>query len=184
MKKIIPLLSLLLISQALLAQSVFRLKSGTCSFFSEAPLENIDAKSTKFNAAIDTATQRVVFQMPIRNFVFKNATMQEHFNENYMESDKYPRATFDGKIVENINWSQKGVYQVTVQGKLNIHGVIKERTIPGTIEILENEIKVSTAFQVKLVDHKIEVPTIVIKNIAEIIDVKVNGTFTQQGSSK
>ena len=98
--------------------------------------------------------------------------MQEHFNEKYMESDKYPRATYKGKINENIDWSKNGVYQVSSTGVLNIHNVEKIYTEKGTLTIKDGVFTIEGSFNVKTADHNIEIPTIVVSKIAEVINVK------------
>ena len=97
--------------------------------------------------------------------------MQEHYNENYMESEKFPQATFIGKVNETVDYKANGTHSVTITGKLNIHGVEQPRTISGTIEIKDGKIIIDSKFDVKLVDHKIKVPTSVIEKIAEVIQV-------------
>ena len=126
---------------------------------------------------IDFEKLIIVFSVKIDKFVFKNSLMQEHFNENYMETTKYPNGEFKGKINEKLDWTKDGVYKVTVTGKLTMHGVEKDRTIPGTITIAGQNISIDSKFDVPLKDHNIEVPKLVIKNIAEIISVKVNGNY-------
>ena len=110
--------------------------------------------------------------LSIRSFKFEKAFMEEHFNENYMESDKYKTAVFKGRINEKIDYSSDGSYDVTATGKLNIHGVEQDRTLKGTIVIKDNTITLESAFKVALKDHNIEIPKIVASNIAEEVDVK------------
>lgn len=156
------------------AQDIYVSKNGKASFFSEAPLEDIDATSKKVISAINTKTNKIFFKIPVSSFTFDNGLMQEHFNEKYMESEKYPNATFKGSIENEIDYGQNGVYKVKVIGKLNIHGVERERTINGTIKIENGEITIQCEFIVKVADHKIKVPKLVIMNIAEVVLVKVN----------
>ncbi len=103
--------------------------------------------------------------------------MQEHFNENYMETPKYPNASFRGKINEKIDYKKDGVYKVTCTGKLNMHGVDQLRTIDGTITVKGNEVVLDSQFFVKTVDHKIDVPKVVFEKIAENIKVTVNAKY-------
>jgi hypothetical protein len=167
---------LLTLSIAANAQ-IFISKTCEITFFSEAPLENIDAKNTTAKPILNTTNNEVAVRVPIKGFVFAKALMQEHFNENYMESDKYPNATFKGKINETIDWSKEGTYKVTITGKLDIHGVEKDRTINGTITKKGEEITVNSEFNVKLEDHKIEIPKVVFQNIAETVLVKLNSVM-------
>jgi polyisoprenoid-binding protein YceI len=104
--------------------------------------------------------------------------MQEHFNENYMESDKYVDARFSGKVNENIDWKKDGVYNVTVSGKLTVHGVDKDRTIPGTITVKNGIISILTKFDISCKEHGIKIPSMMTEKIAETVAVTVNGAYT------
>ncbi len=159
------------------ADNIYRLKEGKVSFFSKAPLEDIAAEAKSYAGVINLTNRKVAFQVFITSFEFPNKTMQEHFNENYMESEKYPKATFSGTINEEVDLTKNGTYQVSVAGKLTIHGVEQERTIPGVITMKEGLLSLTSDFKVKLEDHKIKVPSVVVSNIAEVIDVKIAGTF-------
>lgn len=103
--------------------------------------------------------------------------MQEHFNENYMESDTYPVSEFKGKIIDPVDFSKPGTYNVAVKGNLQIHGVTKTYQTQAKITVTANAVTASTAFRVKLEDHKIKIPTIVIAKIAEVVDVKINAVY-------
>ncbi|MBL4577836.1 MAG: YceI family protein [Flavobacteriales bacterium] len=103
--------------------------------------------------------------------------MREHFNENYLETEKYPKASFNGNINEDVDLSKDGTYEVTVTGKLLIHGVEKQRTMTGTIIREGDDISLKGQFQVTLSDHSIRIPKVVIANIAEVIDVKVSARY-------
>ena len=115
----------------------------------------------------------------IKGFTFEKKLMEEHFNEKYMESDKYPYATFTGKINEAVDYKKEGTYKVTITGKLNIHGVEKERTIDGTLTIKGGEISLDSKFNVALKDHKVEIPTLVAQNIAEVVEVTIKATLME-----
>lgn len=160
------------------AQDIQICKEVNIHFFSEAPLENIEAESNKGVAAINPAENTLYFEVPIVTFDFEKDLMEEHFNENYMESEKYPTAIFNGTFDSDISWSEAGEYETTVVGTMNIHGVEQEMTDSGILRIDESgNISIESTFEVKLVDHEIEVPKIVIKNIAEVIEVTVKGQF-------
>lgn len=180
-KSIIVVGSLLLVSafsfQGKKAASLLVFESGKISFFSETPVENIEAHTETYAAVLNPDTKKFAYSVQITSFQFEKKLMQEHFNENYMESEKFPKATFSGEILESINFSEDGKHQVNAKGKLNIHGVEKERTLPVTIEIKGGKAIFSSKFQVKLVDHNIEVPNVVVTNIAETIDVNVQGVL-------
>jgi polyisoprenoid-binding protein YceI len=99
--------------------------------------------------------------------------MEEHFNENYMESQKFPNAVFKGKIQEKVDYTKDGETKVTVKGKMEIHGVTKEETYEGTITKKGNDISVKCLFKVKVADYGIKVPSLYVKNIAEVVDIDV-----------
>lgn len=146
--------------------------------YSEAPLENIEATSSTGVSILNTQTGELHFNIPIRSFNFKKKLMQEHFNENYMESDKYPHAKFKGKINEAIDFSANGTYNVTTTGELEVHGVKRLRTIQGTITVNEGSISIRSRFDTRCADHNIKIPKLVFRNIAETIQVTVTGNFT------
>ena len=103
--------------------------------------------------------------------------MQEHFNENYMESDKYTDARFSGKVNEDIDWKKDGVNNVTVTGKLTIHGVDKDRTIPGVITVKNGVISISSKFDVTCKEHGIKIPTMLAEKVAEVVSINVSGIY-------
>lgn len=145
------------------------------AIFSSTPVEDIRAVSRSGTAAIVGRTKEIVVQVPIKSLEFDRKLMQEHFNENYMESDKYPQAKFKGKIDQNIDFSKDGHYNVSVTGVLSVHGVDKTRTIPGKLSIQDGIVQIFTEFKVACADHKIKIPTLIITKVAEVIDVKVDG---------
>lgn len=154
-------------------------KTCAISFYSDGIIEDIEARNTSAKPILNIKTDSVLFKISIQGFVFEKALMQEHFNETYMESDKYPHAMFRGKINENIDWTKDTTYKVTVTGNLNIHGITKTRTIDGSITIKGGEIMMETKFNVALKDHNITIPTLVVQNIAEIVEVKMKSTLTE-----
>jgi len=161
------------------AQNIQLCKTVNVKIFSEAPLENIEAVSKKAVSAINTEENSLYFEVPIQSLDFEKDLMEEHFNENYIESDKYPTAKYNGNFMGDIKWDTPGIYEVTVKGVLELHGVEQERTDKGTIAIAEDgTISSNAVFNVKCVDHKIKIPKLVIKNIAEEIEVTVSATYT------
>ncbi|MBI1223045.1 MAG: YceI family protein [Bacteroidetes bacterium] len=154
---------------------IYVFESGQIGFFSETPVENIEAHTNTYASVMNVESRKFAFSVQVVSFDFEKKLMQEHFNENYMESEKFPNATFKGGIEEEVNLFKDGIYQVMAKGELEIHGVTKERSIPVKIEVKGGKIYFKSDFQVKLVDHNIEVPNIVVANIAEVINVKVEG---------
>lgn len=151
--------------------------AGIVSFYSKSPLENIEAVNKKVAMVLKTTTNDVQFGATMLNFKFENKFMEEHFNENYVESDKFPTATFRGKISETIDYTKDGEYQVTVKGTMDLHGVTKDIEVPGTLTISGNTIRMNSKFRIKISDYKIKVPSIYVQNIAEEVDITVDGTL-------
>lgn len=160
------------------SSSLYVCKAVKTVLYSEAPIENIEATSVKGFSVIDLGKREVQFNIPIKSFQFKKSLMQEHFNENYLESDKFPNAQFKGKINQAIDASKDGEYSVTVTGDLDVHGVKRPRTIPGAIRIKDNIVSITSKFNVLCKDHNIEIPQLVFQNIAESIQVTISGTFS------
>lgn len=151
--------------------------AGIISFFSKAPLEDIEGVNKKVTMVLKTSTNDVQFGVTMLNFKFSKPLMEEHFNENYVESDKYPICTFKGKINESIDYTKDGEHKVTVKGTMDLHGVTKEVEIPGTLTIKGGNILMNSKFKIKVADYKIKVPSMYVQNIAEEVDVTVNGTL-------
>lgn len=178
MKKIMIGAVALIMSLNISAQDVWKTgKGSTISFFSQAPLEDIFAESDKFSGAINTKTNMVAVFVKVNTLQFENKTQQEHYNEKYMESDKFPKASFKGKIEGISDWSKAGEYEAKAIGKLNIHGVELDRTIPITITIGKNDISATSKFKVKVEDHKVKVPELVFNKVAEEVEIKINADF-------
>lgn len=146
----------------------------TISFFSATKMENIDAVNSVSRPVLNTKTGAFAIQASQNAFIFKSAFMQEHYNENYVESEKFPFATFKGKINETIDYTVNGKTNVTITGDLDMHGVKKNRTIAGVIEVKDGSIILSSKFEVKVADHEIKVPSLYVEKIAEVIQVSFN----------
>lgn len=166
------------------AQVVYSAIEGEVSFFSETPLENIEAHNKSVNSFIDVVHNQIAFIVPVRKFDFEKDLMEEHFNEKYLESDKYPHASFRGKINENIDFSKDGKHAVTSTGNMTIHGVEKEQTFSGEMLIKKGEIFLTSDFTVRLEDYNITIPKIVFSQIAQIIAVKLKVKYTPYKNEK
>lgn len=166
---------LLLVAFSLNAQR-FMTRNGNITFFSEAPLENIEAHNRQVNAAFDAESGDLVFRVLMRSFQFEKALMQEHFNENYVESHKFPNASFAGKVtnLEEIDLSKDGIYPAKVAGILTIRGIDQTVSETGTFEVSDDELTGKCVFSIRLDDYDISIPRAVINNIAEIIEIRVN----------
>ena len=152
-------------------------KNGHIKFYSETPLETIEAMNQQVNSALDAETGDFVFKVLMKSFVFEKALMQEHFNENYVESDKFPNATFQGKVinVSAIDFKKDGVYDATVEGELTIHGITQKINEKGTFTVKPGDkIHGNSKFLIKPADYKIKIPSTVVKNIAETIEVTID----------
>ncbi|MEL7589250.1 MAG: YceI family protein [Prolixibacteraceae bacterium] len=149
----------------------------TISFFSEAPIEDIKSESRDGVSALDAGSGSIYFKVAIRTFEFEKSLMQEHFNENYLESSKYPYAEFNGKIKEPIDLARNGSFPVTVSGNLNIHNVTKNYTVKGLISVKEGKVTANASFPVQVADHEVKIPRLLIKNIAETVQVSVSASY-------
>lgn len=180
MKKVI-LASVLLLSTTSLFAQKYMTRTGKISFYSATPLENIEAFNNEVASVVDSKTGDCAFQVPIKSFKFDRALMQEHFNEEYLESDKYPRADYKGKIdIGGVNFAKDGTYNVKTNGKLTIHGVTREVSFPGTITVKGKSITTATKFHVVPKDYNIAIPKLVEGKIAKQIEVTVNSIMDQK----
>ncbi len=168
----------LFIANSLYAQELFYCEDGIVSFKSDAPLEIIQATSKKLRGILNPLTNEFAFSVDIKTLVGFNSVLQHtHFDENYMETSKYPTATFEGKIIDKIDYSKPGTYEIRSKGILYIHGVKSERIIPCSLTIDDHTIQVSSEFFVLLSDHDITVPKVVRQKIAEQIKVDVKAVL-------
>ena len=123
------------------------------------------------------SSKTLMFVIPVVSFKFEKPLMEEHFNENYLETEKFPTAKFSGTINEELDYTKNGTYDASVTGKLTIHGVEQERSINGTITVKDSQLIFEGKFQIKLEDHDIDIPSIVIENIAEVVDVTASFVY-------
>jgi len=162
-------------------QNILKFSHGTITFVSEAPLELIKASTSEFQAVIDTVSGKFAFSVPISSFIGFNSPLQrEHFNENYLESVKYPKATYSGKIIEAWQTPSSSARKVRTKGKLTIHGVEKEQLIEAVLQKEGKLLHVKSTFKVKTTDYNIKIPKLVVQKIAQEIDVTVDAYFKLQ----
>jgi polyisoprenoid-binding protein YceI len=161
-------------------------KNGYIGFYSHTPIEDIKADNNQVASVLDISTGEMVFQTLIKSFRFEKALMEEHFNENYMESEKYPKATFKGKItnLSAVNFSKNGVYDAVVGGDLTIHNVTNKISTKGTIEIVTGGINATSKFSIVPEDYKISIPGIVRDKINRSLEVIVIMKYTPLESSR
>lgn len=153
-------------------------KTGKAHFFSKGTIEDIEATSKTAVCVLNTQNKKMVVKIKNKSFKFHDGLMEDHFNENYMESDKYEYSSLEALITDNIDFSKDGVYDVNVHGTIDIHGVKQERDFKAKITVKNGAPANGTAkFDVKLADHKIKIPSVVGQNIAEVIAVDVDFDF-------
>ncbi len=163
------------------AQNKFTADNGQIKFASKAQLEMIQANSNKLQGILDPATNKFAFLVNVQSFQGFNSELQrKHFNENYMESEKFTQAKFSGKIIEQIDYTQDNTFDVRAKGELEIHGQKQTRIIKGKITIKGNQVIIETNFMVPLSDHSISIPKIVSQKIATEIEVDINTTLSRQ----
>lgn len=162
------------------AQRIFT-KSANVAFdaTSNKSLEEVEAKTNTGTIVIDAATGAVEAAVLMKSFQFEKALMQEHFNENYVESTKFPKATFKGKITDTskVNFTKDGTYNVSVSGNLTMHGVTKPVTAPATITVKGGKVNAQTDFTVTLADYGISIPSLVADKVAKVVKVAFSGAL-------
>lgn len=156
-------------------------RNGFIGFFSNTPAEDIKADNNQVASVIDISNGEIVFQVLIKSFHFEKTLMEEHFNENYMESEKFPKASFTGKIsnLQSVDINKNGTYEVTVEGDLTIRDVIKKLSVNGTLEVVSGGLNANSKFNLAPEDFNIKIPSVVRENIAKIIEVTVTMKYTR-----
>ena len=154
-------------------QGKFLTNDGTIRFYSHTAIEDITATNDEVAAVIDGQSGEVAIIVVMTGFQFEKKLMQEHFNENYVESEKFPKATFNGRIENNeaVDYGVPGTYDVKVAGKMTIHGVTKSIAAEGTLEVTPDGIVARTAFLLNPEDYDIKIPRVVRNNIAENMEI-------------
>ena len=173
-KRIIGLASVMvLLSVLATAQDKFFTKSGKVSFVSKGNIETITAKHKGVTCVLDSKSGAIQLAVLMKGFEFVKALMQEHFNENYVESDKYPKADFKGQVVNNseVNYTQDGTYNAKAKGTLTLHGVSKEIEIPGKVTVKSGKPQLNADFTILLSDYNIKIPAMVKENISNTVTI-------------
>ncbi|GAB4242285.1 MAG: hypothetical protein Tsb0034_19660 [Ekhidna sp.] len=174
------LTTFLLLSVFLAGAQRFKTYKSHIRFFSDAPMEDIEAVNKQASSIVNVETMDVVMVIPITAFEFKKKLMQDHFNENYLESDKYPRAVFKGKLIGWDGSEKKAVARA--KGSLEIHGVTQEVEIAGDLTFTNDELELASVFMIRLADYDIKIPKAVFYKIAE--EVEVTATFNYKPYEK
>lgn len=152
-------------------QDRFITRQGFISFYSHTPVEDIEAVNNQVLSIVDLHSGAVAVSLLMKSFQFEKALMQEHFNENYVESDKYPKANFEGKIknLPEILSGDNGVAMIS--GDLTIHGITRPITMEGKLEVTDESVRFEGSFMVTVADYDIKIPSIVARNIAKEVKV-------------
>lgn len=170
---IVVLLLMLLMGKA--SGQQYYSKTGRVSFYSQAPMEKIEAYNQSAYVVMDAASGKVELSVLIKGFQFAKALMQDHFNENYMESHIYPKGIFKGSIVnmKEVNLGKDGDYTVNVKGNITMHGVTKPLNTTGHVLVKGGKVTVNAKFDLTVADFNISIPKVVRDNIAKTVDVTV-----------
>jgi len=163
----------LLILPASVFSQTYITRNGNIQFKSKTPLEDIYAENRQVYAVIDVPKKNLAFTCLVKGFLFKKELMQQHFNENYVESDRYPKANFIGSYTGEVDTKKDGIYAVEVQGKLYLHGVTQQIVVPASIEVSNKKLIGTADFKLTPADFNIKIPSLVKDKIAKQIDVHV-----------
>jgi polyisoprenoid-binding protein YceI len=175
-KNIILAFALILSATMSFAQDKYYTKTGKINFTSKAPLEDIEGKNKTVTAVIDSKSGAIQFAVQMKGFEFEKQLMQQHFNENYVESDKFPKGEFKGIITNNseINYTKDGTYTAKVKGKMTIHGVTKDVETTGTIKVDGGKLNTNASFNLLISDYNISIPSVVKDKVSNSIKVTVD----------
>jgi hypothetical protein len=175
-KKTIIFTGFVFITSFVVAQDKYFTKSGSIHFTSKGAIETIQANHKSVTCVLDSKSGAIQFAVLLKGFEFKKALMQEHFNEDYVESDKFPRAEFRGQVVNNndINYTKDGVYNAHVKGKLTLHGETKDVEADGKITVKAGKLQTNSDFSIQMTDYNIHIPSLVKENMSNTVDISVN----------
>ncbi len=173
MRKIVSIIGLIICCAEAQSQ-VFTTRTGFIGFYSKTPLEDIKAENNQVYAAIDATKKNIAFTLLMKGFIFTKELMQEHFNENYIESDKYPKSNFVGSFTEDFTPEKDGTYHIMVKGNLTLHNVTKAIEVPATLEVKAGKVSGKAEFKLKPEDFNISIPSIVREKITNEMTVRVN----------
>lgn len=181
MNKAAVIIAMLCLTGSLAQAQKWMTRTGKVSFFSSTSVENIEAFNNEAASVIDAKTGEVAFIVPVKSFKFEKALMQEHFNENYMESDKFPKAEYKGKIsnIAEVNFSKEGTYNVKTSGKLTMHGVTKDVAANGTVVVKAGVATIKSKFMVAPSEYGIKVPAVTASKIASKIEITVDSALKE-----
>jgi polyisoprenoid-binding protein YceI len=179
MKTLLASILILMVGFTCSAQTKFICKNGYIGFYSHTPMEDIKGDNNQVASILNTENGEVIINVLMKSFKFDRALMEEHFNENYVESDKYPKSTFKGKItnLSAIDFKKDGIYNVDIEGNMLIHGATNPVKTQGTLEIKEGKITAKSKFQLDPKEYKIDIPSVVKEKFADKMDITVNAVY-------
>src|SRR4030095_1638472 len=182
MKTLVFLMFVVLYCTATNAQDRLLTRNGSISFYSKTPLEDIEANTQTAVSVLDKKTGEIEFSVLVKSFTFEKALMQEHFNEDYLESDKFPKSTFKGHIeaLDKLSFDKDGKYSVSVTGELTIHGQSRKLTTPVTFTILKGVALADAQFDIALSDYKVAIPSLVKDKISKTVKIAVRLSYVAQ----
>ena len=181
MNKSLIIFCIVVLSSFQMRGQKFFTRNGHLGFFSKTNMEDIKASNESVTYIMDLSTGEINISALQTNFQFEKALMQEHYNENYVESSKFPKAIFKGKIddMSKVNFKMEGVYNAKVSGNLEIHGVTKPYSVDAVFKVGGGHVLAETNFKVKCADHNIKIESSLKNNIAESIDVNAKADLTE-----
>lgn len=165
---------LLLMATSAATAQIYMSRNGFIGFYSKTPLEDIRAENKQVYSVVDAGKKNLAFSLLVKGFTFTKQLMQEHFNENYIESDTYPKSSFVGSYIGDVDLSKNGKYPVQARGQLTLHGVTKTIDVPAIIEVNNGKVLTTSNFKLNPSDFNIKIPSVVREKIAQQIDVKVS----------
>ncbi|MFM7016563.1 MAG: YceI family protein [Bacteroidota bacterium] len=182
MKKVLLFLSMV-VSLAANAQDKYLTRNAKVVFdatTSTSP-EKIEGVNNQGISVFVAQSGQYEFSIQMQAFEFEKALMKDHFNENYVETSKFPKAVFKGSIqdVAKVNFAKDGKYPVVVKGTMDLHGVKKEVTADGSLTVSGGKITAASTFKLLLSDYKVEIPKLVGDKVAKQATITVNATYNK-----
>ena len=163
------------------SQNRYFTRNGGIHFSAGTAMEDIDAVNNSVTSVMDLNTGQIEFAVLIKGFEFKRALMEDHFNENYLESDKYPRAIFKGKFTnrDNVNITKDGEYPIKIRGVMDLHGVRKEIETDGVLAVTGSQINARSKLNILLSDYNINIPSLVKDKISKVVSVSIDCNYSE-----
>ena len=179
MKKLVGCIVFAFGITSLFAQEKYFSKTATVMFHSDSKMEKIEGTNSKASTVIDATSGKMEFAVLVNAFQFDKSLMQEHFNENYLESTKYPKATFKGSIENNaaVKYTTNGTYKINVKGDLTVHGVTKQVNFPAELKIDDKGIHAFSKFSILCSDYNVSIPALVKDKLSNKIDITINSDY-------